>query len=97
VLSREDGSVIRDHFLTNGQRHRSKVEVRKTGVRGLLDDKPLVRWGTTLDSYQSLDINSNDALRDAQHLGLAVTYRALRIQKVTVREITGTGTVDADR
>jgi hypothetical protein len=89
-----DGTAMRPSFLTNGQRHRSTVEVRRNGLRGLLDGQQVVAWGSKPESYQSLDIHPNDALRDTLHLGLGSFERAVRFHKITVREITGAGKVD---
>lgn len=93
--SRTDGTTMRAKFLTNGQRHRSIVEVRRNRVRALLDGEPLVTWGSSPKSYERLDISKNEKLRDALHLGLAAYDRGVRFHKATVREITGTGKVDS--
>jgi hypothetical protein len=95
ITDRITGTTMRPKFLTNGQRHRSTVEVRKTEVRGLLDGAEIVSYGKSIpDVYETLDSTPDEALRDTLHLGLAVRNRAMRIHKVTVREVTGTGTVD---
>ncbi len=95
VASRTDGTMMRSNFLTNGQRHRSTVEVRRNGVRALLNGEPLVTWGSSPKSYERLDISKNEKMRDALHLGLAAYDRTVRFHKITVREITGTGKMDA--
>lgn len=95
VASRTDGTTMRAKFLTNGQRHRSMVEVRRNRVRALLDGEPLVTWGSSPKSYERLDISKNEKLRDALHLGLVAYDRGVRFHKITVREITGVGKVDA--
>ncbi|MBX7211629.1 MAG: hypothetical protein K1X78_25200 [Verrucomicrobiaceae bacterium] len=95
LIGTTDGNVMRPGFLTNGRRHRSTVEVRRTGLRGLLDGQQVVSWGANPESYQALDIHPNDALRDALHLGIGGYDRAVRFHKITVREISGTGKVDA--
>jgi len=95
VSRRIEGTILRPKFLTNGQRYRSVVEVRRTGLRALLDGEPLVKWGSDPKSYERLDISPNQKLRDALHLGLSTYDRSVRFHKITVREITGTGKVDA--
>lgn len=95
VASRTDGTTMRSNFLTNGQRHRSTVEVRRNSVRALLNGEPLVTWGSSPKSYERLDISKNEKMRDALHLGLIAYDRAVRFHKITVREITGTGKMDS--
>ncbi|MBL9145950.1 MAG: serine/threonine protein kinase [Verrucomicrobiaceae bacterium] len=95
ISGRTNGTTMRPKFLTNGQRHVSTVEVRKTGVRGLLDGEVLVSYGNSSDSFKAFDSSPNEAARDTLHLGLAVRDRAVRIHKITVREISGAGKVDA--
>jgi len=97
VANRTDGTTMRSKFLTNGQRHRSTVEVRRNRVRALLDGETLVTWGSSPKSYERLDIWKNEKLSDALHLGLIAYDRTVRFHKITVREITGTGKMDAPR
>jgi len=95
ISGRSVGTTMRPQFLTNGKRHRSTVQVRATGVRGLLDDEVLATYGRDTTWDQSLDRSPNEAMRDNLHLGLAALDRAVRFHKITVREITGAGKVDA--
>lgn len=77
--------------LEEGRRYRSRVEVRKAGLRGFLDGVELVNWS---GDFKRLSPGTPGNLRDDKHLGLRAA-RDVIFHKVTVREITGTGKVDA--
>ena len=95
VSIRTKGTIMRPKFLTNVQRHRSTIEVRRNGLRAMLDGELLVKWGSAPSFYERLEISKSEQLRDALHLGLAAYDRGVRFHKITVREITGAGKVDA--
>ncbi|MBK8035604.1 MAG: serine/threonine protein kinase [Verrucomicrobiaceae bacterium] len=80
-----------DGELVNGRRYRSRVEVRAGSLRGFLDDKEIVNWSGKL---QRLALDPPSRLRDDGHLGIRAV-RQTTFHKITVREITGTGRVDA--
>ena len=87
---RKDGTLMRDRILKAGSRHRSKVEVRKTGLRGYVDDELLVEWGTSPASYQHLDLVPHMSLRESLRLGIGVSPSVpLHIHRITVRKVTG--------
>ena len=77
--------------LEKGRRYVSRVEVRKAGLRGLLDGVEMVNWS---GDYKRLAPAPDSKLRDDKHLGLRAA-RDVVFHKITVREITGTGKVDA--
>jgi serine/threonine protein kinase len=76
--------------LERGRRYVSRVEVRATGLRGLLDGVELVNWR---GSFRRLSLDTINELRDDKHLGLRAA-RDVIFHKITVREITGIGKVD---
>jgi len=82
--------VLRKSLLINGQRHRSKVEVRKKSVLGYLDGELLVSYGNSPDYSAALSLPPYLALRDERHLGIAAQDRELLIHRIEVREITST-------
>ncbi|MBK8092154.1 MAG: hypothetical protein IPK32_09290 [Verrucomicrobiaceae bacterium] len=77
--------------LEKGRRHVSRVEVRKAGLRGFLNGVELVNWS---GDFKRLAPAPDSKLRDDNHLGLRAARNAI-FHKITVREITGTGKVDA--
>jgi hypothetical protein len=96
TVNRKEGTAMREKLLVNGQRHRARVEVRTNMLRGFIDDEALVRWNADASAWQTLDITPGMALRDTLHLGIGALNRGLRIHKITVREVTGTGKVEAN-
>lgn len=74
-----------------GRRYVSRVEVRSTGLRGLLDGVELVNWQ---GDFSRLSVDAMNKLRDDKHLGLRAA-RDVIFHRITVHEITGTGKVDA--
>jgi serine/threonine protein kinase len=95
VVDRKDGTVLRPTLLTNGRRYRSRIQVRKESLTAFLDDQKLVEWGRSREALDRIGVNSDDALRDPRHLGLAALDRAVTFHRIEVREITGSGIIDA--
>jgi hypothetical protein len=77
--------------LKAGRRYLSRVEVRAGSVRGFLDGVKLVDWE---GDFNRLTPGTTGNLRDDKHLGLRAARNVI-FHKITVREITGTGKVDA--
>jgi len=96
-----DGRFCKDfgeaatHFpaaIETGHRYRSTVEVRRGGLRGLLDGKELVKWS---GDFNRLSQEGITRMRDEDHLGIGSWRRPITFHKATVREVSGAGTVDA--
>jgi hypothetical protein len=79
--------------LKAGRRYVSRVEVRAGSVRGFLDGVKLVDWEGDFKRL-SPGTTGTGNLRDDKHLGLRAA-RDVIFHKITVREITGAGKVDA--
>jgi hypothetical protein len=94
IIDRKDGTVLRPNLLTNGQRHRSRIEVRKNSIAAFLDDQKLVEWGRSRDALGRVGSHPNEALTDPKHLGLAALDRAVIFHRIQVREIGGLGIID---
>jgi hypothetical protein len=88
----ETATVMPDG-IQNGRRYHSRVEVRTNTLCAFLDRKQLVRWS---GDFRRLANDPTSHLYDKFHLGLLATSRAVIFHKVTVHEITGTGTIDSD-
>ena len=86
-----EASVLRKQLLTNGQRHVSHVEVRRGKALGFLDGEKLVQWGSGSSDFKQFDMTPDSAMRDARHLGIIASDRAVMFHKITVREIRGPG------
>ena len=86
-----DASVLRKQLLTNSQRHVSHVEVRRGKALGFLDGEKLVQWGSGSSDFKQFDMTPDSAMRDARHLGIIASDRAVMFHKITVREIRGPG------
>ena len=95
MRQRTDGTIMRSDILLNAQRHRSKIEVRRTGLRALLDGSEILIWGTSSKAYDRLALSPDFKLHSPGNLGLIAFDRGVRFHKITVREITGTGKMDA--
>ena len=76
-------------LLTNGQRYRSRVEVRSGSLRALLDDKELLTWRGDFSRFSGPE--PKDQLTDPLCLGLVVYSRRVTFHKIMVREVTGRG------
>jgi hypothetical protein len=76
-------------LLTNGQRHRMRVEVRRGSLRALLDDKELKTWQGDFARFD--DPGRREQLPDPLKLGLITFSRPATFHRITVREITGRG------
>ena len=87
-------SVLRKQLVTNGQRHISHVEMRRGKVLGFLDGEKLVHWGEGSNDFKQFEITPDSVMRDARHLGIIASDRAVTFHKITVREVSGIGTVD---
>jgi hypothetical protein len=94
IIDRRDGTVLRPTLLMNGQRHRSRVEVRKDRVTAFLDGQKLVDWGKSRAAWERVGISPNEVLRDAKHLGLAALDRATAFHRIEVHEFNSAGTID---
>ncbi|MBS0210775.1 MAG: protein kinase [Planctomycetes bacterium] len=80
-------------LLKNDQRYQLTVEVRRTGLRAVLDGRPLVSW---TGDWRRLSINdSAERVPERQRLGLIAYARAATFHKIAVREVTGAGTLTA--
>jgi serine/threonine protein kinase len=77
--------------IVDGRRYRSRVEVRTGRLRAFLDDAEIVNW---TGDFSRLANDVTGKLRDSGHIGLRLNRDAV-FHKITVREITGTGKVDA--
>jgi hypothetical protein len=96
-----DGKACKDFFeaathtntaIESGHRYRSRIEVRRGGLRALLDGTELVQWSGDFSRFSMENITR---LRDQQHLGIGSWKRAVTFHKITVRELTGAGNLDA--
>lgn len=94
VSDRKEGTAMHPHFLAHGRRHVSRLEVRKNGLRAIIDGREIVRWRAGQDGFLALDIAAPEALRDKLHLGLAAVNRTVRFHRISVREFTGSGQID---
>lgn len=74
-----------------GRRYQSVVEVRRGGLRGLLDGKEIVKWS---GDFRRFSMEGVTRLRDDEHLGIGSWKRNVTFHKVEVREITGAGKMD---
>ncbi|HYF37781.1 MAG TPA: hypothetical protein VD994_20940, partial [Prosthecobacter sp.] len=81
-----------DSAIEKGKRYHSKIEVRRGGLRALLDGEELVRWSGDFNRFSMED---HSRLRDELHLGIGSWKRAVTFHKVQVTEVTGTGRVDS--
>jgi hypothetical protein len=91
LTSRIEASAMRpEAMLVNGRRYRSRVEVRNGVVRGFLDDEKLTEFK---GDFKRLSTQPGQQLPDPRRLGLDVYHRAVTFHKITVREVTGRGTV----
>ncbi len=73
-----------------GRRYRSRVEVRRHSLRGLLDNEELVRWS---GDFKRLSLADPTAFSDPLALGLSTSNWAITFHEIKVREVTGTGKV----
>lgn len=97
LMDNADGSIMRERLLINGRRHVSRVEVRKGKVLGYLDGEKLVDWGSGHSDFAQFDIPPKCAMRDAQHLGIVASDRAVTFHKITVREVGDAAAQDVSR
>ncbi len=75
--------------MENGRRHRSRVEVRSGSLRGYLDDQLIIDWSGSFER-----LGRPLAVGESSHLGIR-SARPVVFHKIFVREISGTGKVDA--
>lgn len=81
-------SSVRTAGLVNGRTYVSTVQVRKNGVRALLDGKLVVEIATNYN-----DLSSNATRRDPLRLGLRTWNSETIFHSIKVTEISGVGTV----
>jgi hypothetical protein len=78
--------------LVKGTRYRSKVEVRRGGLRALLDGKEVVRWS---GDFARFSMETHSHLGDDRHIGVGSWKRGATFHKIRVTEVSGPGIVDA--
>ncbi len=82
----DEAAVQTSTAIESGRRYRSTVEVRRDGLRALLDGKELLKWS---GDFKRLSMEEIMRLRDNQHLGIGSWKRAVTFHKIEVREVTG--------
>ncbi|MDP1587985.1 MAG: DUF1080 domain-containing protein, partial [Prosthecobacter sp.] len=87
----DEAAVRTSTAIEPGRRYRSTVEVRRDGLRALLDGKELLKWS---GDFKRLSMEAIMRLRDDQHLGIGSWNRAVTFHKIEVREVTGTGKIE---
>ncbi|MDZ4401393.1 family 16 glycoside hydrolase [Prosthecobacter sp.] len=87
----DEAAVRTSTAIEPGRRYRSTVEVRRDGLRALLDGKELLKW---TGDFKRLSMEAIMRLRDEQHLGIGSWNRAVTFHKIEVREVTGTGKIE---
>ncbi|HWA98695.1 MAG TPA: protein kinase, partial [Pirellulales bacterium] len=91
--SPESVKTAKQPLLKNDQRYQLTIEVRRTGLQAVLDGQPLAAW---TGDWQRLSIgDSFEKLPERQRLGLIAYGRGVTFHKITVREVTGHGTLTA--
>jgi serine/threonine protein kinase/formylglycine-generating enzyme required for sulfatase activity len=73
-----------------GQRHTTRVEVRRTGLRGIVDGVEFVKWS---GDFQRFAMEEMCKLRNERALGVGSYRRGIIFHRIDVREVTGTGKV----
>ncbi|MFO1484534.1 MAG: serine/threonine-protein kinase [Verrucomicrobiaceae bacterium] len=90
-----DASIVRPRFLTNGKRHAARVEVREGAVTGWLDGSKLVEWSSGIGDSAHVSHDSGDEALNPERLALRAPQRAVVFHRITVREVNGTGVIEA--
>lgn len=76
--------------LKSGRRTTAVFKVRRTGVTGVIDDKPVMEHKTDYSDFTSLAVTGWDVGKGC--FGLGLTRKTL-IHKIELVEISGTGRV----
>jgi hypothetical protein len=88
-LDAENPARVELPALKAGRRYRSRVEVRRTGVRALLDDKPVCEFA----ELGRLGPRSKPWPRDPRQLGVSVWGGPVEFHSAVVQDVSGSGTV----
>ncbi len=83
------GSVQKEAWLVNGQRHRSLVQIRKGGVKTFLDGVPASELMT---DYSSAAMPKDWEMGDPAILGIGSVSSPTTFHRIEIVEITGHGT-----
>jgi len=87
----QEAATHRDLKLEVGKRVKSKIEVRRSGLRALVNGEELVHWS---GDFGRFSMEAGTQLRDPGHLGLGSYKRTVIFHKAEVREILATGRKD---
>jgi type 1 glutamine amidotransferase len=87
---RKEGVSERTLFLEIGRRYVSKVEVRRTSLRALVNGEEYLRWS---GDFNRLSLETVFKLHDDRHIGVGSVQRGVVFHRIEVREVTGKGTL----
>ncbi|MEQ2006794.1 MAG: family 16 glycoside hydrolase [Limisphaerales bacterium] len=87
-----EAAVNKPLVIETGKRYTSKVEVRRTGLRGLVNGEEYVKWSGDFSRFSMEDVTK---LGDDRHLGVGSWKRAVVFHRAEVLEVTGKGQMAA--
>jgi serine/threonine protein kinase len=87
---RTDGVVTHPLEIQNGRRYTSRFEVRRSGLRGVVDGVELFRWS---GDYKRLSLEPGAKMPNERAIGIGSYKRGVTFHRVTVWEISSPGKV----
>lgn len=89
---RNEAVVTNPLRIETGKRYKTRVEVRRDGLRGFVNGTEMLHW---TGDFKRLSMEAGSALRNPRALGIG-SSRAVIFHRIEVREVSGTGRVMAD-
>ncbi len=78
--------------IENGKRYTTRVEVRREGLRGLVNGVEMMKWA---GDFRRFGMEEGSKLRNERAIGVGSYKRAVIFHSIEVREVTGTGRITA--
>lgn len=87
-LAAGDGVASNPLRIEDGKRYTTRVEVRRGGLRCLVDGAEILKWS---GDFKRLSMEPQTKLRNARAIGIGGYNRAVTYHRVEVREVSGAG------
>jgi hypothetical protein len=84
----KDNPTVKDAAISNGRRYTLTVQVRKDGVKAILNDNPIVEWKT---DYKDLSRYTVWKLGDNTLCGVGANNAKVMFHAIDIIEVTGKG------